>query len=351
MFNKQTKKVKIDLSTMSWLRLIMILLLLLFIFVIKNVLVILFLALLLSSVLEPAVRMLVSRRLPKGIATLIVYLGILIGLGLFLTLVIAPINNEAKQLGIKIPVYIEKISNGEIPGIQAFMKNPAFFSHFIAELKVMQTNLVEWTTTGVYSSFTSIIGGIFSAIVVIVISFYLIVEDESLKKTIKMVVPANYQPYLVQLFKKIQNKIGLWARAYILMATIVWFLVFILLTILRVPYALVLSLFAAITEIVPMVGPLIAAVPAVIIAFFDSPLKALFVMIGFTIINLIESHLLTPKIMQKAVGLNPVIVILVVLTGAKIGGILGVLLAIPVTTAFSVFIADFFPEEQVNKEL
>lgn len=342
----EEKKISIDITTLSIIRVLTIVTLLWFVREIKEVILIFFLALLLSSVLEPMIRWFISKRVPKMLAAVMVYLIMMGIVGVVLSLMVTPINTQFRELGTQMPIYIDKISSGDVFGLQNLAGNEQLFNRITMELQGLQSRIVNATTTGFFSSITSIIGTIAGFVVIIVMSFYLIVEEESIKKTVKMLVPAHYQPYLVQLFKKIQNKIGYWARAYLMMAAIVWFMAFVLLTALQVPFALVLSLVAAFTEIIPMVGPILAAIPAVFVAVFASPIKALFVAIGFTIINLIESHVLTPKIMQKAVGLNPVIVILAVLIGARLGGILGILLAIPVTTTLSVFIADFFPERE-----
>lgn len=347
----EENRLTVSISIMSVIKILILLLIVWFVVEIKEVIIILFLALLISAILEPLVKYLTVRKIPKVIAAVVVYLVIIGFVGTIISLMVVPINEQFQELGTAMPVYIEKIASGEVLGLKTLSENdPYLFAEIIKELKSVQSAMLSMTTTSVYSSITSLIGGLFGFVVVLVISFYLIVEEESLKKTVKMIVPAHYQPYLVQLLRKIQNKIGYWARAYLLMAGIVWILSFTVLMILGIPYALILSLIAAFTEIVPMVGPLIAAIPAVFIAFFaKSPLVAVFVFIGYEIINMIESHILIPKIMQKAVGLNPVFVILVVLIGARLGGIMGILLAIPVTTAISVFIADFFPEDKAIK--
>ena len=114
---------------------------------------------------------------------------------------------------------------------------------------------------------------------------------------------------------------------------------------LGVKYALVLALLAFLGEFIPYLGPVLAALPAILVAFIDSPLKALFVFIIFVIIQQVENHILVPKIMQKAVGLNPLISILALLIGARLGGVMGVILAIPITTAIIVIISEIFTKD------
>ena len=342
------KKLKIEISTLSIIKVFVLLGLIWFFKEIKDVIVILFLAILFTSVIEPLVKWLVIKKFPKVWAVLLIYFVIFGFIGTIISLTVVPITEQIQEIGRQIPNYIEKLSNSDIIGFSSISSNEALLGQIKQGLQSLQLQFVNITTASAYDHISSLVGGFTGFIVIIVISFYLLAEEDSLKKIIKITVPSNYQPYLIQLFNKIQNKIGSWARAYLVMALVVWLLSFIVLTIFGIPYALVLSLIAAITEIVPMLGPLLAAIPAVIVAFFQSPLTALFVFIAYEAINFFESHILMPKVMQKAIGLNPVIIIIVVLIGAKLGGILGILLAIPITTALSVFVSDFFPKENIN---
>jgi predicted PurR-regulated permease PerM len=111
---------------------------------------------------------------------------------------------------------------------------------------------------------------------------------------------------------------------------------------LKVPYALVLAIFGGVLEIIPYLGPIISAIPAIILGFFVSPLTGLLVLVFYILIQQLENHVMVPQIMKKAVGLNPIVVILVLLIGAKIGGTMGAILSIPVATVINVFLQDVF---------
>ena len=175
-----------------------------------------------------------------------------------------------------------------------------------------------------------------------VITFYMTVEEDGLKKFVRSIAPIEYQPYLVQKTNRIQIKMGGWLRGQLILMLIVGTLSFIGLTILGVPYALVLAVFAGLAEFVPFLGPIIAAVPAVFFAFSDSPWKAVGVIIFYTVLQQLENQVIVPKVMQKAVGLNPIVVITVMLVGAKVAGLMGILLAVPATTIAWIFIGDLF---------
>ena len=160
-----------------------------------------------------------------------------------------------------------------------------------------------------------------------------------------MIVPYKYHVFLSELINKIQKKISSWLKGQIVLSLLIGFFVFISMMTLGVKYALVLALLAFLGEFIPYLGPVLAALPAILVAFIDSPLKALFVFIIFVIIQQVENHILVPKIMQKAVGLNPLISILALLIGARLGGVMGVILAIPITTAIIVIISEIFTKD------
>ena len=157
-------------------------------------------------------------------------------------------------------------------------------------------------------------------------------------------------PYLFRLITRIQHKLGLWLKGQLILSLIIFGLVFIGLSIIGVEYALLLAFVAGVFEIIPFLGPTLAAIPAAFFGFTQSPVLGLLVIALYVLIQQLENHVIVPKVMSKSVGLNPLIVIVAFLVGAKIGGFIGVLLAVPVATAISVFLSDFF-EKRIEKEV
>ena len=145
---------------------------------------------------------------------------------------------------------------------------------------------------------------------------------------------------------RMQEKLGAWLRGQIILMIVVGVLTYIGLLILGVKYALVLAIFAGIAEIVPYAGPIIAAVPAIGIGLTMSPFKGMIVALLYFGIQQIENAVLTPKIMQKSVGLNPVVSLFALMVGFKFAGLVGALLAIPVATIVAVFLRDLIGHEE-----
>jgi len=181
---------------------------------------------------------------------------------------------------------------------------------------------------------------------VLIITFYMTLEEDGMKKFVKSIAPLKYQPYLISKVKRVQVKMGMWLRGQLILSLILGVLAYIGLLIIGVDYALVLALLVAVTEFIPYVGPIIGGIPAVFIAFTQSPVKAGIVVVLYVVIQQLENSVISPKVMQKAVGLNPIIIILALLVGGTIGGFAGVILAIPAVTIISVFVEDFFDNKK-----
>ena len=163
-----------------------------------------------------------------------------------------------------------------------------------------------------------------------------------MRRLLHAALPSHIQPYLFGLFDRIQKKFGLWLRGEIILMVIVGLFSYVGLLILGVDYALILGIIAGLAELVPYAGPVISAIPAVLIAATQSPLKALFVLVLYFAIQQLENNVIVPKVMQHAVGMNPLVSILSLLIGFQLAGVMGALLAIPVTTALSVVVGDLF---------
>ena len=188
-------------------------------------------------------------------------------------------------------------------------------------------------TVGVFNFFVSIV-------VVLSLTFYMLVKEEGMKKFLVSVTPGDHQEYVIFLFDRIHNKIGRWMFGQLALMFIMFLLSFAVLLIFKVPFALLLAVMVGLLEIIPYLGPIIAATLITIFGFLVSPLTGLLVLGSFTALQQIEGHVIVPQVMKKAVGLNPVVVILVLLIGIKLGGIMGAILSVPLATVASIFIGD-----------
>ncbi len=320
-----------------------------FFYSILDILGLLFVAVVVSAAFGPWVDWLHRYSIPRSVSVMLIYLFIFAFISLVIFLMVPPLQEQIGNLAASIPNYYGKLVTG--------------ISHWQGENTTLDTsNTVEsllnnlgsnlaGATSSIFATLNSIFGGIVQMMVILVISFYLIVQENGLKKLIRAVTPLKYQTYLIQTFHRINLKLGSWFRAQLVLMVTIGLVTYIALRFAGMEYALVLALWAGLTEIIPYIGPLIGAVPALFLAFAISPTLGLVVLIIYIVIQQLENNLLVPTIMKKAVGLNPVISIMVILIGAKLGGVLGAILSIPLATTVAVLLSDLFEDWKVTEQV
>ncbi len=175
----------------------------------------------------------------------------------------------------------------------------------------------------------TVFSGFFFALTILVISFYLLLDHDHIKNSLLGLFAKESQKKAFLILTKIEEKLGAWLRGQIILSISIGTITWVSLTLLGIEFALPLALIAGILEIVPTIGPIIAAVPAVIVAFSVSPTLALIVVVLYILIQVLENNLLVPRIMQKAVGLDPLVIIIAVIIGSRLMGVGGALLSIP----------------------
>src|SRR3989344_778044 len=331
------KEQTINISTSTIVKLLVFFLVLSFLYLIKEVLLIIFVDLVLASAFDPWVDWFQKKKIPRSLSILIIYVVLFALITFAFILIVPPISKEVIQLSENFPLYYEKIANG----IQSFQTggNIDAQEQLQKGLNSLGENL-PGTLSNVVNTLFDVFGGIFSVLLVLVLTFYFTAQEGAMKNFLQTITPSKAQPYLMRLYGRIQVKLGQWLRGQLILSAVIFTLTFIGLTILGVPYALILAFIAGLFEIVPMIGPWMSAIPAVFFGFLQSPLMGISVVVLYIVIQELENHLIVPKVMSKAVGLNPLIVIIAILVGMKLGGIVGALLAVPVATALSVFLMD-----------
>lgn len=294
-----------------------------------EVIVLLFIAIILMAGLSPLVTYLSAWKLPKTLSIGIAYIfiiGILAGL---VSLVITPFVEQTTRLIQTLPQTAQSVL-------------PPF-----VDPRIIQNEL-----SGVASnafSFSLVIFNNFLALVsVLVLTFYLLLEREKLDGRIAQFFVGR-EDQVKQTVRRIEEKLGAWVRGQVALSLIIGFLVYVVLTLLQVPYALPLAILAGLFEVVPVIGPIISAIPAILVAFTVAPITALFVAVAFLVIQQLENSFIVPQVMKKAVGLNPLIIILTVAIGGKLLGIAGALLAVPITVVIQVLVEDLFNAKTLSE--
>ncbi len=328
-----------EISTNTLLRITAIILILWLVFLIKEVLVILFISIIIVSALEPLVDNLQTKRIPRVISAIILYLLFFSFIFFCLYLIIPALIFELKQLGENIPDYF-KNTNDFLFNLNTLANDSNLGINIQTLINNVSDKLTELISQ-IFSNSFSFLANLFKGLIMFALAFYMIVKKDGIKGFLEFVLPAKHKVYAIDLTKRIQNKMGNWLIGQLSIAFIIFSLEFLILSILGVPYALLLALLGGFFEIIPYIGPFISFIPAVLIGLTVSPLTAILVGVSYLIIQQMEHHIFTPLIMKRAVGLDPVVVIVALITGASLLGVLGMLIAIPFATALSVFVKDF----------
>ncbi len=340
----ENNKTTIDISASAILKVVGVFLALWFIYLIRDILIIIFVAILMSSALDPAVKFLQKNKIPRVLGIVLIYICIFFILFIALFLLIPPLTEQIGQLSQNFPYYWDKLSASFL-SIRQYSEEHGFLNNIKDTLNSLQTTFSS-SAGNIFNLIGTIFGGIISFVLIFVLTFYFLVQEDAVRRTLCYLTPVKYQAYIDNLAQRMQARVGHWLRGELILAIIIGSMSFIGLWLLGIKFFLVLALIAGISELIPYIGPVIGAIPAVFIAFTQSPWKALSVVLLYWAIQQAENHLIFPKVMQKAVGLNPIVVIIVILIGAKLAGFLGVLLAVPTAAALSVLIRDFFESSE-----
>lgn len=335
----------IAISTGTMIRAVLVVLGVGFLYIIRDIVAMLLVSILLAAVLDPIADYFGKKRIPRSLTVLVIYILLFLVLGVLILAIIPPMVEQTRQvIGNSGSIWDKVVSSfASLQSLSAHYGLEASFKQSVASFG----ETLSGSFTNLYSTLSNVVGGIISFFVILVITFFLVVEKSSIHDIFNSVVPTRHRDYLTSIFSKMQQKVGHWLMGQIILMLFVGILSYIGLLAFGVEYALLLAIIAAITEIIPYIGPVVGGVPAVLFAFAISPTAGILVFVFYFLIQRVENTILVPKIMQKATGLNPIFAILALAVGFTVGGIAGGLLAIPVATAINVVLSDHM--ERQNK--
>ena len=342
------RPISINITSGTIIKTIVIFVLCYFLYLVSDILILFFVSLVFSSALDPWVDKLKKKKIPRSASVLMLYFIVFAVLGITLYLIMPPIISEINSISNNFPSYIESLSS-KFSLLKDYSLKYGLIDNTKSSFDVV-TGYLHNTASGVFATLFNIFGGIFSFVLILVLTFYMVVEESAIKKLVWSIAPEKNQPYVMHLVNRIQLKLGHWLRGQLIVSFSLAVMSYIGLEILGVDYALVLALSVGLFSFIPYMGAILGAMPAVFIAFTRSPLLAILAIILFYIVHFIEGNFLQPKIMQKAVGLNPIVSILAILAGFKLAGFIGAIISIPATTALSIFIKDVFSSKEEKRE-
>ena len=320
-----------------------------FAWAVRGVLVLLLVAIILATGLSPVLDAIAGEhparktlRVPRALAILLLYLALVCGLALFVVVVIPPLADQIEALAQRVPTYLGQGREAFNALAQAYPLLQDLDERVVvgAEESIGNIGAVFAQASTVLRLALGVANAVLSFLLVLVLTFYLVVDAGTLKRGVLRLLPPGNRALANVVIERARVRIGAWLVGQMALSLIIGAATFIGLLVLGVPFALLLAVIAAIGELIPMLGPVVAAVPAVIIASFKSPLHGLLTVGLYILIQQLENHIVVPQVMRRAVDLPPVVVIVALLMGSELLGVVGAILALPVAAALSVVVSE-----------
>ncbi|MCH8048983.1 AI-2E family transporter [Patescibacteria group bacterium] len=303
-------------------------------FLTKDIMIWVLFGLIISILFDPAIDFLQKRRIPRVLAVISVYSAVFGVLALTIWSIAPLFVNEIQRFSQLFPQYFETLSPIlQGLGITAFSDVQTFFDALSFG--------VENIAGSIFSAFFVVFGGIFSTIFVLSISIFLSIEEKSIEKTIGLLFPKKYEEFALDLWIRSQRKVSGWFTSRMITSIFVGVATSLTLFLFNVQYPFSLGLLATILNFIPIIGPLVTGLLLFIVVALDSTLKAIFILLAFTLIQQIEGNILTPLLTKRFLGIPPALVLIALAVGMQLWGIMGAILAIPLAGIIFEFLRDF----------
>ena len=335
----------ISISTGTMIRLVLVALGVFLLWFLRDLVLVVLTSIVLASFVESTVPYFRRMRINRVLGIVILYVVTLLALAglfyLFAPLLIIEIYNLSSFLGSYAPSvsflnYFQNEAFSDAKNIVSTLSDNFSLTALLSVSKAFVLNL----SGGFFQAVVVAFGSIFNFILIVLISFYLSVQEKGIENFLRIVSPVQYESYVINLWERSRRKIALWLKGQLLLALVVAVLIYLTLSLLGLEYALLLSLIAGIMELVPY-GILVALIPAFSFSYLSGGIGSAFMVTGsYLIIHQFEVFLLAPLIIKKIVGLSPIVIILSVLVGFELGGVWGGVLSIPLAVIVMEFLSD-----------
>ncbi len=321
---------KVEISHKTIVFAVLFLLSLGLIYFIRDIILELFVALLLMAILEPLVNLLTKIRIPRSISVLLSYVLVIGIFGGAIALIVPAVVEQTTSFANALPLYLSNI------GITGEFGNQALKNLFSGTGNI----------PGEVFKFTfSIFSNLISVITVLVFAFYMLLSREKLEDSLGFFFGDEKKRELGRVIDTLEKRLGGWARGELTLMLLVGVGIYIGLTLIGIPYALPLAILAGVLEIIPFLGPLVSAIPSVIIGFGISPLAGFLTVALALVVQQLENYIFVPKVMEKSVGVSPIVTLIALAIGARLAGIVGVIISVPSVITLQVLVKEYLIKE------
>lgn len=319
----QTVTSKIEISHRTIIFTIALLLALWVLVQIRDILFLVFIAFILMAALKPLVDWLGMLRVPRFLSILLIYAIVFGFFGWSIAGTIPSLVMQSAKFAQELPVFVERVMPYWNIDVRSLTQQIAPITENVFRL-----------TVGIFSN-------IVTTLTVLVFTFYFLLERKNAESVLASTVGDDWAKQVIKVLREIEVRLGSWVRGQLLLMFLVGLFVYIGLTLLRVEFALPLAIIAGVLEIVPMVGPIFSAIPAVLVALTISPLLAVSVVALYFVVQQLENNIVVPFVMKRSVGLSPLVTIFALMVGGRLAGIVGAILAVPVVLVLQAVIGAF----------
>lgn len=267
------------------------------------------------SILNPTVNRLVRIKIPRGLSLVVIYLIMFAALSLTIAAIIPTLIAQTTIFVSGFPAYIDNIG---------------VFGNYTERIISQSIESVSTLPSSIGRLIISAFSNALTVFTIFIFSYYLIMERPKLKQKLLEFMGDEKGGEVYKIVSSVETKLGGWARGQFLLMFLIWISSYIGLLALGVPFALPLSFLAGLFELIPNFGPVLSAIPAVIIGFGISPFTGIAVLALYFLIQQVENYIFVPKVMEKSVGINPLIILLAITIGFRLGGIPGIIVSVPI---------------------
>jgi predicted PurR-regulated permease PerM len=313
-------------------------------FLVRGALLLIYISALVAVGLSPVVTRLERRRirgnkpLPRWVAILEVYLLLVVVIVILAVLVVPPLIEQARAFWMAIPDLLDRAQTWLVE--RGILRQKLSIGEAVQQATGSGGSDAVSAVVGAISGF---VGGVFGFLTILILAFYLLLDSRKLFRSFIALFPKGERDRVEDASRRISSKVSAWLAGQLFLAAVIGSTAAVGLGLLGVPYFYVLAMIAALGEMIPVVGPILAAIPAVAVALTVSPATALFVGIFFLVQQQIENHVLVPKIMERQVGVSAGMVIMALLIGGSLLGIVGAILAVPTAAVLQVVFQELMP--------
>lgn len=307
-------------------------------YLVRSIIVLVLISGFLAVGLDPAVKKLEARGLRRGHAVGAIFAALAIFLTGFVAAVIPPLVTQATRFATNLPEYVQDLAANN-PRIHEFVEENDIAARLEDATKDLP-NQVAGSVGSVIGIAGSVLSNIFRVLTIIVLTIYFSLSLSAIRERGLQLIPRSRRERVSRLLDPILEKIGSYIAGNVIVSIIAGIVSFIFLISAGVPFPVALALWVAIADLLPLVGATLGAVPAVIVAFFDSTFTGVITLIFFAIYQQAENYYVAPRVMTKAVDLSPAAVLLAAMTGATLLGFVGALMAIPAAAAVKVIVEE-----------